>query len=607
MAWSALQKSTALLLFSLMMSIFVVSPAVAAAQRMLVLATAGSVTIGPGGSNDLPARCLDSYRSSPGGQDRFVAAPASLGSTTVRVGNAQPVPLQSVLDDGRLSVFGAGTEYVSVQNNTTDTIALSVPSASVLAPDSAPETDDLTGLSFIGSTNSDIDQLDLWNASNAQQLAFWGLENRPDLAESLEEVRILATAGWTSQQIRQFNDLYIAVELYRKGLTPEKIIALPDPRQTVRLMDAGWTYDQAASLDGDIESKVWLASRGWSFENVSSFTGDLAGAARLAYLGLTYEEIAAVPPAEYGQTEGRLRLARYGWAEDEIGSLQGNLLVAANLVRRGISRDILLYLGANTDGLEAIAEWSDLQLAAGPGLTPPTVPILRLTTGEVPTYVALFPGFGAAEVTGNHNLDKLVNVLKYYATDGVGPPVLMLGEGSSGDFDAARLTMIAAASGGGGSKIPVTFAAAAGGFPPSGGSGGPFGVNQPSNPFPPIKSENGRHSQTIDFVRRGTVTIAVEASLIDAWYAMLPAMYLGVEDAKNDSGATTLPAADVIAMIERTIDQHVQAEKARQGIRSLRDGAVDSTSDIADQLSRRQYVEIEVAPAKFVLVAFHEP
>lgn len=114
-------------------------------QRMLLLS--GTVTIGPGGSGEIPTRCLDQFAHEPSKGLGYKNVAANLGTTTVQVGSKPPIPLQQALDQGIISLEGFdGSTYLKlrvVNPDSTQSVRVVVSSPTVVMPNESYPAEDL--------------------------------------------------------------------------------------------------------------------------------------------------------------------------------------------------------------------------------------------------------------------------------------------------------------------------------------------------------------------------------------------------------------------------------------------------------------------------------
>lgn len=117
-------------------------------QRMLLLS--GTVTVGPGGSGEIPTRCLDEFAHEPASGLGYKSVAAGLGTTTVQVGTAPPISLQQALDQGVVTLEGfdgrAYTKLRVINPNPTQQVRVVVSSPTVVAPNESYPVEDLQGV-----------------------------------------------------------------------------------------------------------------------------------------------------------------------------------------------------------------------------------------------------------------------------------------------------------------------------------------------------------------------------------------------------------------------------------------------------------------------------
>lgn len=117
-------------------------------QRMLLLA--GSVTVGGGGSGEIPTRCLDQFSHQPPTGLSYKSVPAGLGQATVRVGSNPPITLQRAIKQGIISLEGFdGVAYTKLRiknRNPSQTLRVTVSTPTVILPDQGYPDEDLKGV-----------------------------------------------------------------------------------------------------------------------------------------------------------------------------------------------------------------------------------------------------------------------------------------------------------------------------------------------------------------------------------------------------------------------------------------------------------------------------
>jgi len=117
-------------------------------QRMLLLS--GTITVGGGGSGEIPSRCLDVFASTPERGLSYTSVATGLGSATVRVGSNPPIPLQQALQQGILSLEGfdgkSHTKLRITNPNPAQSVQIDVSSPTIVAPDESYPVDDLKGV-----------------------------------------------------------------------------------------------------------------------------------------------------------------------------------------------------------------------------------------------------------------------------------------------------------------------------------------------------------------------------------------------------------------------------------------------------------------------------
>jgi hypothetical protein len=141
----------ALRLFAFFASLFIICSSSADAeiyQRMLLLS--GTVTVGAGGSGEIPTRCLDQFSHQPPRGLSYKSVPSDFGTATVQVGSDSPIPLQLAIQQGIISLEGFdGEEYTKlrIKNlNSSKSVRVSVSRSAVILPDESYPTDDLKGI-----------------------------------------------------------------------------------------------------------------------------------------------------------------------------------------------------------------------------------------------------------------------------------------------------------------------------------------------------------------------------------------------------------------------------------------------------------------------------
>lgn len=190
---------------------------------------------------------------------------------------------------------------------------------------------------------------------------------------------------------------------------------------------------------------------------------------------------------------------------------------------------------------------------------------------------------------GNHNLDSIAKaILERNKLTGKTARVVLGGEGDEADFEAAKMTLETSAEGGG-ILVPLSFIPAPPDFPPMGGSdfsGGP--------PAPPVMAHSdGRRERRVPFLDRGYVVVSTMVGTIRSWPALLAAMASGVNRAAKVPNASSMAASDAIAMIESTVDQEIQREKAAQGVTgNLPLNSTTTESHISGAIKNRVYSEM---------------
>jgi hypothetical protein len=117
-------------------------------QRMLLLS--GTITLGGGGSGEIPSRCLDVFASTPERGLSYTSVATGLGSATVQVGSNPPIPLQQALKQGVLSLEGfdgkSHTKLRIKNLNPAQLVQIAISSPTIVSPDESYPVDDLKGV-----------------------------------------------------------------------------------------------------------------------------------------------------------------------------------------------------------------------------------------------------------------------------------------------------------------------------------------------------------------------------------------------------------------------------------------------------------------------------
>ncbi|NEH49589.1 hypothetical protein GR210_12430 [Rhizobium leguminosarum] len=571
------RASTILIILAFLL--FFYAEASATPQRMLLLPTNGFITIGKGGGGKLPAMCLDAHRSSPELGDRFTRAPSVLGSATVSIGGTAPIPLQQAIDQKAIELQGNGFyESVDVVNMTGQPLSIQVPTTSVLAPAKAPDTDDLAGLPLIGKPDAFFSQNELWESSTNTQLERRGWQ--------AAEVAGLTARGVEPTDILQLLD---------EGSTKSDIVSYGfDAKVVSKLQGLGWNDDDIKSFAGKLSFVDALVEAKWTKAEISAVSGDMATIADLADAGWSSADVRdlKVDPSD------ALRLVYTGWSLGQINSIKSHVKAATILAERGLSHEQVLGLGQQLGGSANLAEWtSGHGTNAAGGLR---FSLQRISNGVSSTYLLFSPVGGILSVIGNRSLDEVgtrIRTLMMF-TDQDGPPeIILVGDGTQGDFDAAQMTVLSADAGGGGDKVPIVFTKTPDDFPPNGGGGK---WNSSEGPVPYVQmviGDSGKRSKTIPFLNRGDVKISVSAILIARWYSVLSAMHVGVNDAKADPGIDSMSRVDVETAIDKHIRLRIEQEKQDSNSPGLfSPDAVKAEFNLDKALTVKQYVENSLPP-----------
>lgn len=558
------------------------SEAHATAQRMLLMPTGDSIAIAGGGNGKLPAMCLDEHRNSPKGERFF--APVALGSATVIVGAAPPIPLQEAIDRKILKVEGDG-DYVSLEVTSlvSEPLAIRVASTSVVVPEDSTDIDDLAGLPFIDQKNPSFSQDELWRESSKAQLIYRGwqeneLSNLQSRRVALSYVLKLLDQGWSKEDIITYGK---------------------EVKDAGALRDRGWEEGTIRSFSGNLSSILYLLDEDWTENEIKALRGEVTRVVELVVAGWSKNDVGALQV----DLPHAVRLAREGWGVDEINSIRHHLDAAAALAEGGLYYDQIQKLGQHIEYSAKLAEWAS---AHGQDLDGNLLfPLQRITIDGIPLYLLFSPQGEVLYVEGNQNLDEVgifVRDEMFVRETAQTPGIVLVGEGGQGDFDAAQMTVWAADAGGGGGKTPIEFLSLPAGFPPGDGGNWNYSTRRAENLQVAVKAGSKR-SKVVSVSDRGNVTISVSALLIDKWYSFLSAMHVGVKDAEAEPGATTMSRADLESAINRHIQLRIDQEKnSRKMTEPLPEGAADAEFDLDKELTIRTYVEIAPAP----LVRFAE-
>ncbi|MBY5524332.1 hypothetical protein [Rhizobium leguminosarum] len=203
---------------------------------------------------------------------------------------------------------------------------------------------------------------------------------------------------------------------------------------------------------------------------------------------------------------------------------------------------------------------------------------------------------GVILALGNHNLDSIAKAISERTNrlPGEAARIVLGGDGDEADFEAAKMTLETSA-GGDGTMVPFSFIPAPPDFPPMGGTN--FDGGSPASPV--VAHSDGRRERTVPFLDRGFVVVSTVVGTIKSWPALLAAMATGVNRAAKVPNASSMSAADAIAMIEDNVDEEIQREKDAQGVTGkLPPNSTTTESHISGAIKNRVYSEMSFGSDK---------
>lgn len=461
--------------------------------------------------------------------------------------------LQTALNQGIVGISGTGDyENVRFESLISQPIAVEIARTSIIAPTDNSETSDLANLPLVNTTSPDLDQDVVWEASGKAQLS---------------------SKGWTEAEIEDAGgDPDSILSFYREGWSTNEIKGLGPALVSVSyLLDDGWTKAEVQKISApDLPDVADLADAGWSASQVQNLSIDIADAASLA---------------------------RSGWGAKEVASLGENSAPALALSKMGLSPEDIQSLGNNMTDAVAVADWTTSANSANISNTS-FYTVLRIKQSEAARYFLFTPKGSATAALGNTDLDTLATRIRDDEADsnsGASLKVVISGQGDQADFDAVQMTLADVDAGGGRGLVPLQFAGAPPDFPPRNGGGKWDEYRGPSDDIPVAYFPDGRRTKRVPFLTRGDVLLTAQAFFYEKWPSILAYMRLGVRDAETSPGAATLPADQVLHLVEDRIDARLQsAKKAEALIGSFPDGAFTSETTIDKATSVRRYAEIEI-------------
>ncbi|EJT06369.1 hypothetical protein [Rhizobium sp. CCGE 510] len=555
----------------------------AAAQRMLLLPDGGSITVGAGGTNKIHAMCLDSYRDNPQPEDQFSKAPGNLGSATVKVGGAPFIPLQEAIDKNILELHGDGSHgSVAVTSLVSQPLTINIASTSVIAPQDFSKTDDLTNLDLINQQNPSFSQDQLWETTHQARLTHYGWQDQ-EFAEVLD-------GGFSAEDILPLHDA---------GWTKNEIISLGDEiRLAMALSELGWDKDSIKNFSGSLLPIIGLTRAQWTKDEIEGLKDDINTVADLAMTGWTREDVKSVE----NNVPQAARLARVGWTVDEVKLIQTHIDAAVELAEAGLSAEQVYRVRNHIEDSAKLAQWTVLK---GQNSSDGRLfSLQRVLVDGLSNYILFSSDHSALYVEGNHNLNEVgirIREVGIAADDSRSPQVILIGDGQQRDFDAVQMTVLTTDAGGGGAKVPLAFVGLPDDFPPGGGGGWNYSEKTPDD-LPIAYYASGKRSKLLKFLNRGEISISVSAFVVSKWQSLLAAMSIGVEDAKDEPGASTMSRDDLEESINRHIQKRINQEKVERNITTLPPDAAIVEFNLDSVLSSRRYVEIfPMSSPKFVI------
>gem|GEM_PF-6292040 len=195
-------------------------------QRMLILATPNVVEIPPYEHIIVDARCLDYDRNTPF-SEVFYGTGEGFSSIAVSKGRQGEIDLRQSIELGQVTVTGNGsTSTLRIFSNSPVPIMISIPSSSVVVPESFTQTDDLEHFPYILSEDEQINQYRLWavkewvdNGYFRNRNDFEELDSKFDIIQDWLEVRSREVQGneWAVQPFVDQGHYFFALH-NRQGL-----------------------------------------------------------------------------------------------------------------------------------------------------------------------------------------------------------------------------------------------------------------------------------------------------------------------------------------------------------------------------------------------------
>lgn len=194
-------------------------------QRMLLLASREVITLAPGETKTVDARCLDEDRRAPTNQT-FFGTGADTSGATISKGDAAPITLRRSIELGQVTVSGAGNAQqdignhleLNISNNSESTVSFLISTNSVVVPEGIEDVGDLEALPYVMSENGQVNQDRLWRVKEWTDRGYFReIDDFNALEESFEDVARWLSSRWLRSGDQPPSENEWVVQPFRDG------------------------------------------------------------------------------------------------------------------------------------------------------------------------------------------------------------------------------------------------------------------------------------------------------------------------------------------------------------------------------------------------------